>query len=375
MWLILLGSILGGVVNLVPRVKAFIAKVRSKFKFRTIKYKILESPRSKGYLNIIYILPTGKNNKSGGDKVIYKQSEVINNLNQIGVKSSVLHVENTSTRLDWFDHQVNFKKDYNFDPNSDFVVIPEIMLLQQAKLFSDIGVSYAIFVQGGYLIDAYSQRYDDLVLAYKNASLILAISEDAVKCIETAYPWAADKIIRIFYSIDAIKFKSSKNKENLITYMPRRLSRHANLIKFFLNEKLPKDWKFKEIHRLDEAGVISLLSKSKIFLSLSELEGCPLPPAEAALSGNYVIGYTGEGGKEYWKAPIFTEVYCGDIKKFVNEILVKIKQLDTTGFGVDFNASRTELANRYSESAEKQSLVNFLHKAENILNLKKNAET
>ena len=79
-------------MNLVSCVNAFIVKVRSKLKVRTIKYKILESPRSKGCVNIIYILHSEKNNKSGGDKVIYKQSEVINSLNQTGVKSSVLHV-------------------------------------------------------------------------------------------------------------------------------------------------------------------------------------------------------------------------------------------------------------------------------------------
>ena len=286
------------------------------------------------------------------------------------VKSSVLHVENTSMRLDWFEHQVRFKKDHNFDPNNDLVVIPEIMLMQHAKLLSDIDVSYAIFVQGGYLIDAYIQNYDDLALAYKNASLILAISEDAIECIITAYPWAVDKIVRIFYSIDANKFKSSESKENLITYMPRRLSRHSNLIKFFLNEKLPKNWKFKEIHGLDEAGVISLLSKSKIFLSFSELEGLGLPPAEAALSGNYVIGYTGEGGKEYWKAPIFTEIYSGDIKKFVSEILIKIEQLNAGCPDSDLDLARIELADKYSESAEKQSLLNFLHKADAVLNAK-----
>ena len=33
----------------------------------------------------------------------------------------------------------------------------------------------------------------------------------------------------------------------------------------------------------------------------SNLEGLGLPPLETAIAGNKVIGYTGEGGKEYWK--------------------------------------------------------------------------
>ena len=32
---------------------------------------------------------------------------------------------------------------------------------------------------------------------------------------------------------------------------------------------------------------------------LSNLEGLGLPPLETTIAGNKVIGYTGEGGKEY----------------------------------------------------------------------------
>ena len=31
------------------------------------------------------------------------------------------------------------------------------------------------------------------------------------------------------------------------------------------------------------------------------MEGLGLTPLEAAKEGNKVIGYTGEGGKDYWK--------------------------------------------------------------------------
>ena len=35
----------------------------------------------------------------------------------------------------------------------------------------------------------------------------------------------------------------------------------------------------------------------------SNLEGLGLPPLETAIAENKVIGYTEEGGKEYWKEP------------------------------------------------------------------------
>lgn len=355
-------------MNKFALIKSFIIKkVDFKFKLRNLNYKLSNNSKSKGSANIVYILHCDQKVRSGGDKVTYKQSEIINKLNEFDVKSSVLHFGNTAMKFDWFKHSVAFKRDYKFDSNNDFAVIPEIMVIPHAEMLSGLGIKYAIFVQGGYIMDAYSQNYHQMSLAYKNASLILAISEDVVKCIATAYPWATDKVVRISYSINADKFKFSETKQNLITYMPRKLTRHANLIKFFIKERLPKNWELKEIHGLDENGVIEILGKSKIFISTSELEGCPMPPVEAALCGNYVIGYTGEGGKEYWKSPIFTEVYCGDIKNFVNQILMKIEQLNTSSFDVDFETSRMELANTYSENTEKQSLLNFISRVEKIL--------
>ena len=46
-----------------------------------------------------------------------------------------------------------------------------------------------------------------------------------------------------------------------------------------------------------------------------------MPPLEAAIAGNKVIGYSGGGGKEYWIKPIFDEVQPGNIKQFCEKIL------------------------------------------------------
>ena len=91
-----------------------------------------------------------------------------------------------------------------------------------------------------------------------------------------------------------------ENKENLITYMPRKHKNNSEILLFILNRHLPKNWKIKSIDNLTELEVANIFKKSKIFLSFSELEGLGLPPIESALCGNHVIGYTGEGGKEFW---------------------------------------------------------------------------
>ena len=83
--------------------------------------------------------------------------------------------------------------------------------------------------------------------------------------------------------------------------MPRKQKKHSELILNFLKSNLPRKWKLKAIHNMSEKEVFKNLTKSKIFLSFSELEGLPLPPIEAALAGNQVIGYTGEGGENIGK--------------------------------------------------------------------------
>jgi glycosyltransferase involved in cell wall biosynthesis len=118
---------------------------------------------------------------------------------------------------------------------------------------------------------------------------------------------------------------------------------------------------------MDENGVAAILGKSKIFLSFSELEGCPLPPVEAALSGCHVIGYTGEGAKEYWDKEIFTEIYSGDIRAFVNAIMNKIAEIDSSPY-VPNKTAIDKLANRYSAQAELADMKLVSNKILEIVN-------
>jgi glycosyltransferase involved in cell wall biosynthesis len=81
--------------------------------------------------------------------------------------------------------------------------------------------------------------------------------------------------------------------------MPRKLSDHFHILSLFLFNKLSKKWKIESLNNLDEKKLFLKLCKSKIFLSFSYTEGFGMPPLEAAIAGNKVIGYTGGGGKEY----------------------------------------------------------------------------
>ena len=135
-----------------------------------------------------------------------------------------------------------------------------------------------------------------------------------------------------------------KNKKNIITYMSRKLPMHSKLVTSFLRTYLPKNWKLKDLNNLSEQKTYKIMKKSKIFLSFSSLEGLGLPPIEAALAGNQIIGYTGEGGKEYWHKPIFTKINSGE----------KIKKNS-------LKKNYTDIKKKFSKTNELKNIKKFLN--------------
>ena len=283
-------------------------------------------------INIIYLLPEMKG-ASGGAKVIYNHSLILNNLNK-NINSKVIHLkknflykleQSLSKRItlfnkrhsgwdgkkmkiskkfrpkkDWYENKIFNSHNLNFDKTRDFIVIPEIW----AHFAIDLGlaenkINYAIFVQGFYHMNSTSD-FLNLKKSYERAKLIITTSKNSVSYLKTMFPNLKKKIFRVNLSVDSKRFKIKK-KSNLITYMPRKLPSHSNLLLFYLKNLLPKKWKVLPLINVSEKKLIHTLSISKIFLSFSDFEGVGLPPIEAALSGNKVIGYVGGGGSEYWK--------------------------------------------------------------------------
>ena len=113
---------------------------------------------------------------------------------------------------------------------------------------------------------------------------------------------------------------------------------------------------------MKQKDVYKYLVKSKIFLSFSRLEGLPLPPVEAAIEKNKVIGYTGEGGKQYWKEPVFTEIPNGDFSKFLSKILENIGKSKRNK---KFNTVRKKIIKDFSTKREINKINIMLKKINN----------
>ena len=149
--------------------------------------------------------------------------------------------------------------------------------------------------------------------------------------------------------------------------MPRKKKNNSEILIFILNRLLPKNWRIESIDSLTELEVANFFRKSKIFLSFSELEGLGLPPIESALCGNHVIGYTGEGGKEFWDSPIFDEVFSGDLRTFANKVLKKVEDFDKNNYTFGkLKPYINKLSEKYSIEKEQNSLAVLINKIKEI---------
>jgi len=348
-------------------------------------------------INIIYLLPEIKG-ASGGAKVIYKHSSILNNLDK-SVSSSINHLKkkisykiktslskkfkifeqnysgwegkkmkisrNFSPNHKWVTNKLVLGKSLNFNNQNDFLIIPEIW----AHFADDLNlkkkkINYAIFVQGFFHMESTNDFYK-LKRSYEGAKLILSDSKYTIKCLKEMFPEFKNKILRMHFSINNKKFKIIR-KSNLITYMPRKLSNHSSLLLFYLKNLLPKNWRILALNNLSEKKLVHLLGESKIFLSFSNLEGIGIPPIEAALSGNKVIGYTGAGGMEYWKGQIFKKVENGEIADFGQKILKEVNNYKNSWIRKNYK-ERNKLAKQYSLELEKKSLITLIKKVKSIL--------
>src|SRR5208283_4433931 len=279
---------------------------------------------------IIYLCPAD-NVPTGGIKVIYRHAELLASL---GAEAYVLHPFDLDFSCTWFSHSAPLLRSLSLDPDRDFVIIPEIWAATFGPQCLDQRVRYAVFVQNGYFTDPVlpDQPASLFDRVYQGADLVLSISEDSGRMVALNYPRLdPTRLVRVQYSIGQ-RFLSRDTAEAesppCITFMPRKMGGHAVRVVFALRQHLPPHWQIKVIHNMDEATVATMLAGSRIFLAFSEFEGLPLPPLEAAVAGNLVIGYTGQGAGEYWHAPNFQEVHQGDIHGFVMAACRAVAEMD-----------------------------------------------
>jgi glycosyltransferase involved in cell wall biosynthesis len=315
---------------------------------------------------VIYLCGVS-NGPVGGHKVIYRHAKV---LKKIGLDCTVFHPAAPSYRAHWFDDQPEFLERLSINPAKDFLIIPEKYALNFGPRLLKTNTSFAVFVQNGFLCHKTLEAKDLVLLkqVYSKADLILTVSETIGHWLNFWFPTIGhQKIFRISPAVSDLLATASAPKERLITFMPRKSAEDVRNVLAMCDAYCPPGWEFSAIDQLTEQQAAMLLQRSSIFLSFSQREGLGLPPIEAAIAGNLVVGYTGSAGRDYFKAPIFTEVAREEFLDFVQKILLAIKQVESGVLNSnEVKAHQAELLSEYSRANEKHKLILLSEKIQSL---------
>lgn len=312
----------------------------------------------------------------GGIKQIHRHVET---LTKLGYNAKVI-TEKKGFRPKWFDSNAEVLsmddaiKSEEFNINKTILVIPETYLgIDFSNYFGQSFTGYkrvifnqnAYYTYGGNTMKEVIDFYHD-----ENTIQVLSISENTHDFLTRNIGIGDAKISRIINGIEDI-FTAATVKENLITWMPRKNRDHVEAIINSIamcNEKYISGWVGKAIEELNHNEVAKLLKKSKIFLSFGHPEGFGLPVAEAMASECWVVGYTGQGGKELFRYGASSCIEFGDWKGFIDEIEKVMKNLkehpDETRFRTERQAKAIKYL--YSNKQEKESIERAWNKTINI---------
>jgi hypothetical protein len=288
------------------------------------------------------------------------------------VSACIYHFDHSSTPCSWYEGRVPLETEGEIVSGRDFVVLPECHLQAFGAQLVAQRIPYAIFVQSAYLVGA-GQTRELVRAAFAEASLVFSISDDSTRYLRWMFPDLGEKLIPLRWSVPTDRFRPADQRSRLITFMPRRMADHSMRVIELLSMRLPSTWRIQAIERLTERQVAEVFRQSQIFMAFSGMEGLPLPPVEAALAGNRVVGYHGQGAREYWDPALFREIEPGNLMGFAEAVLEEVEEIErgwATGIEPHRDSrsiARQLLAQRYSPEREQYLLASALKRVQNLI--------
>lgn len=146
-----------------------------------------------------------------------------------------------------------------------------------------------------------------------------------------------------------------RTKERRIALMPRR--RREDLlgaVQLVRRSGRLGDWQIVLIDAMTQQQVADELGRAAIFLFGAEREGVGLPGAEAMASGCYVVGFTGDGAKEYMLPAHAAVIADSDVVDMCERTLEAMEWFETSP---DVLAERAERGRRWVRSRHSAELV------------------
>ena len=245
---------------------------------------------------IFYYLPAD-NRISGGMRQSYRQVEI---LQQLGWEAYATHYydgfryRGSPSSIPVMDiSKVRLDKDDAFVFTEVTPGMPRVPGLERAIR--------VVNVQGPFLL-VKGMRADvkDLGWLYREAaSFLITNSQLGLDVLRWLFPEKPSR--RYYYSFDKPPFTYGGDKKRQFCYMPRkRLTEQVESAAFLRLFGDVPGWQGVAIDKMTEEQAAETMRQSVLFLSFSEKDSLPMPPAEAMACGCVVLGYHGIGGKEYF---------------------------------------------------------------------------
>ena len=305
---------------------------------------------------IYYVCPEN-NRPCGGTKNLYNHVDC---LNDHGLEASIFH-QKRGFRLTWFENETKVvHPPHVFNKDIDWLVFPEMYGLRISA--APPGLRKVIFNQNAYYtFSSYPINNDKPPTPYLDSDVmgVMVVSEDSKRYLEYSFPGLS--VFRIHPAFSpAFSFSGTKKKQ--IAFMPRKHIEDARQVINILKYRgVLEGWQLITIQDMRESQLVQILSESAIFLSFGYPEGLGGPPAEAMICGCIVIGYHGQGCREYMTGPTCWPIDEGQTLKFAETVEEIVKRFDSDDRYLEQereNASR-EIVSSYSRAREEQDILDF----------------
>lgn len=254
------------------------------------------------------------------------------------------------------------KKTYLSSLNSqDRLVIPDYLgsaLFPLTRVIPSVILNFtAYYTFHGRTIEQALNAWENLPYDDKIQGVLVG-SQDTAQYLRFAFPSAP--LYLCPFGVDSDQFSYYPQKKKQIAFMPRKCREHLTQVLHLLSlrKSLP-DWTFLSLENKPQQEIIEGLQTSALFLSSSYQEGFGLPPAEALACGTLVVGYDGEGGKEFFHSPFARAIPHGNIIAFVQAIeemafFYENKRADFLQIGKEASSF---IQKKYSLEKEKTGIV------------------
>jgi hypothetical protein len=306
---------------------------------------------------MIYVWAPDYDRPAGGTMVLYRHVDV---LNEAGIPAAALH-KRPGFRYGWFENKTRtISLAEAFFAPGDIVVFPEAEIDLVARLPPQVG--YVIFNQNSHLT---WKRGDEAFRAYHpgRANLLGVVVVSRHNLAMLSHSFEGTPIARMHLGIDAEKFWSPRgDRPRRISYMPRRGGADAELVLRILEQRGALDgWEVEALDGLSHDAVAERLRASSIFMAFTYQEGFGLPAAEAMACGNYVIGYHGLAGREFFEPRFSVPIETGDVLAFARAVEDAMEKEETEpGWLQGMGAAASEyILSNYSREREVADIVSI----------------